>query len=98
MEEGSAAHSGTHGRCNSALPAQHSGGCAKDACSHIEPQGDVDSIQADHDFVPILILGFVSLIPIPPACSLLIPVYRQSRSPPHAEDPPLYLRYEVLLI
>lgn len=98
MEEGSAHPSGGHGRCNSALSAHHSGGCAKDACSHIEPQGDVVSVQADHHFIPILILGFVPLIPLPPACGLLIPVHQTSRSPPHAEDPPLYLRYEVLLI
>lgn len=48
------------------------------------------------EHVPI-ILGWVPLIPAGPA-AVWAPIHRESKSPPHAEDPPLYLRIQVLLI
>lgn len=95
---GSEGHLSSRGRCGSAMGMGPSEGCPKDACSHIEPQGDVDSVQADHDFVPILILAIELFIPPAPSGGLYNPIHAESRGPPHAEDPTLYLRYEALLI
>ena len=91
-------HSSGHGSCSSALGLKHSGGCGKDPCSHIEPQGDFDSVRAGHDFVPMFVLGIVPVIPVLPPDGHQISTDRHSHSPPHSEDPPLYIRNEVLLI
>lgn len=86
------------GRCGSAMGMGPREGCPKDACSHIEPQSDVCSVQADDDFVPVLVLTIEPFTLPAPASGLLVPIQEESRGPPRAEDPPLYLRYEVLLI
>lgn len=96
--EGMSGHPSGRGPCGSAMGMGSKEGCPKDACSHIEPQSDVYSVQADHDFVPILVMAIEPFIPPAPAGGLPILIHTEPRGPPHAEDPPLYLRYEVLLI
>lgn len=87
-----------HGCRNPAMGMDPSKGCEKDSCSHLEPQSDVTSAKADQDFAHVpIILGWVPLIPAGPA-AVWAPIHRESKSPPHAEDPPLYLRIQVLLI
>lgn len=87
-----------HGCLNQALGMDPSKGCKQDACSHLEPQGDVKSIKADHDFIPApVFLGLLPTVLNDPGAAW-VPHRRESRSPPHAEDPPLYLRFQVLLI
>lgn len=87
-----------HGCRNPVIGVDPSKPCEQDSCTHLEPQGDVTSVKADYDFIPAAIfLGFVLLDPAGRGV-VWVPVRRNSKSPPHAEDPPLYLRLQVLLI